>query len=55
MFPFDTPSWDAASGAIFPGVGGSLPAICTVIGIAVCIIALAIGNRAEAEKYSKYK
>lgn len=55
MFPFDTPSWDAASGAIFPGFGGSLPGLFSLIGIVICLAALVIGQRAEAAKYAKFK
>jgi hypothetical protein len=54
-FPFDTPSWDAASGAIFMGAGGSAPGIYTIIAIAICVVALAIGQRAEAAKYAAHK
>ena len=55
MFPFDVPSWDAASGAIFQGVGTSLPGVFSALSIILCIAALAIGQLAEAGKYAKYK
>ena len=54
-FPFDTPSWDGVSGAIFPGAGGAMPGLFTMIAIAICILALAIGQATENSKYKKHK
>ena len=54
-FPFDTPTWTDVSGPIFIGAGGSAPSIYALIGIIVCIGALALGQRAEAAKYAKHK
>lgn len=54
-FPFDTPTWTDVSGPIFMGAGGALPGIFALIGIVICIVALALGQKAEASKYAKYK
>lgn len=54
-FPFDTASWDAASGSIFMGAGGSAPGTYTFIAIAICVVMLVVGQRAEAAKYAAHK
>jgi len=54
-FPFDTPTWDGVSGAIFMGLGGSAPGIYSLIAIAICIAALAVGNMKEHGKYKPHK
>lgn len=54
-FPFDEASWDGVSGPIFMGAGSSAPGVFTFIAIVVCIVALVIGQRAEAKKYSDHK
>lgn len=54
-FPFDTPSWEGVSGAIFMGVGSSMPGIFTAIAIVICVGALLLGNAKEAAKYKKHK
>ena len=54
-FPFDEPTWDGVSGAIFMGLGGFMPGLFTLIAVAICIAALVLGQIAEAEKYKKHK
>lgn len=54
-FPFDTPTWEGVSGAIFMGYGGAMPGIFSVIAIVLCIAALVIGQKAEAKSYAKYR
>ncbi len=54
-FPFVEATWDGVSGAIFMGYGTALPGLFTLISIIICIAALALGQKAEAEKYAKYK
>lgn len=55
-FPFDNGgTWTDVSGPIFTGAGGSAPGIYALIGIVICVVALAIGQKAEASKYSKHK
>ncbi|MEO1138881.1 MAG: hypothetical protein AAFW87_05430 [Pseudomonadota bacterium] len=54
-FPFDTPTWDSVSGAIFPGMGSAMPGAFTVIAIAICIVALLFGNGVESSKYKNHK
>ncbi len=54
-FPFDTPSWDGVSGAIFMGVGSALPGILTLIAIGLCILALGLGQTYEVSKFKKHK
>ncbi|SHL86987.1 hypothetical protein SAMN05443432_103210 [Roseovarius litoreus] len=54
-YPFDTPTWDAASGAIFMGAGGALPGLFTLIAIVICVLALALGQAKEAAKYKNHK
>ncbi len=54
-FPFDEASWNEVSGPIFVGAGSSMPGVFTVLAIVVCIVALAMGQRAEAKKYSNHK
>lgn len=55
-FPYDNGgTWTDVSGPIFMGAGTSASATYTVIGIVICIVALAIGQRAEAAKYAKHK
>ena len=54
-FPYDTASWDGVTEAISTGFGTALPGIFTVLAIVACIVALAVGQRAEAKKYSSYK
>ncbi|MEM6576877.1 MAG: hypothetical protein AAF678_00165 [Pseudomonadota bacterium] len=52
-FPFETPSWDGVSGAIFMGQAST--GVFSVIAIGLCIAALLIGNSLEASKYKKHK
>lgn len=52
-FPFDTPSWDGVSGAIF--MGQNMTGVFSIIAIAICIAALLLGNGVEASKYKKHK
>ena len=54
-FPFDTASWTDVSGPIFMGTGTSMPGIVTFIAIVVCVVALVLGQRAEAKKYKNHK
>lgn len=54
-FPFDTPTWDGVSGAIFMGVGGSAPGLFSMIAVIVAVGALAFGQRTEAGKYRSHK
>ena len=54
-FPFDTPNWDAASGAIFMGAGGGATGVYTLIAVVICVAALLLGNAKEAGKYKKHK
>ncbi|MEL6640537.1 MAG: hypothetical protein AAFP98_04360 [Pseudomonadota bacterium] len=55
-FPYDNGgTWTDVSGPIFMGAGGAAPGMFALIGIVVCIVALAVGQRAEATKYSKHK
>ena len=55
-FPYDNRgTWTDVSGPIFMGAGGGAPATYALIGIVVCILALALGQRAEASKYAKHK
>ena len=54
-FPFDTPTWDGVSGAIFMGAGGSAPGVYTLIAIIVAILLLAFGQKTEAGKYRDHK
>ncbi|MEL7257960.1 MAG: hypothetical protein AAFN80_08970 [Pseudomonadota bacterium] len=54
-FPFDTASWDGVSGAIFPGLGSSMPGTFTVIAIAIAVVLLAFGQKTEAGKYRNHK
>ncbi|WP_198389282.1 hypothetical protein [Roseovarius faecimaris] len=54
-FPFDTPTWDGVSGAIFMGVGSAMPGLFSLIAIVICIAALVIGNTKEAGKYKPHK
>jgi hypothetical protein len=54
-FPFEPATWEGVSGPIFMGYGSAWPGIFSVIGIALCIAALVIGQKAEAKSYGKYK
>ncbi|WP_341368092.1 hypothetical protein [Yoonia sp. BS5-3] len=54
-FPFENATWDGVSGPIFMGYGTALPGLFTVLSIVICIVALAVGQKAEAAKYAKYK
>ena len=55
-FPYDNGgTWTDVSGPIFIGAGTSAPGTFAVIGIIVCLVALALGQRAEAAKYAKHK
>ena len=55
-FPYENGgTWTDVSGPIFMGAGSAAPGTYAVIGIVICILALAIGQRAEAAKYSKHK
>lgn len=53
-FPFETATWEGASGPIFMGAGTSAPGIYTVIAIVLCVAALILGQKAEAEKYAAH-
>ncbi|WP_168797921.1 hypothetical protein [Pacificoceanicola onchidii] len=54
-FPYETSSWTDVSGPIFMGAGTSAPSIYAVIGLLICIGALAFGQAKESAKYAKYK
>jgi hypothetical protein len=54
-FPYEPASWTDVSGPIFMGAGTAMPGIYALIGIVICIVALAIGQSAENAKYKKYK
>ncbi|MFT4783755.1 MAG: hypothetical protein ACI9IV_001497 [Paracoccaceae bacterium] len=54
-FPYEPASWEGVSGPIFMGFGGALPGFYTVVAIGLCILALVIGQRAEAAKYADHK
>ncbi|MFK7869258.1 MAG: hypothetical protein AB8B58_08465 [Roseobacter sp.] len=55
-FPYDNGgTWTDVSGPIFMGAGTAMPGLFALIGIVICIAALAIGQRAEAAKYAKHK
>ncbi len=54
-WPFDDPTWDGVSGAIYMGLGTALPGVFSVIAIGLCIAALAYGQAQEAASYKKYK
>lgn len=54
-FPFENGTWTDVSGPIFMGHGTSMPGLFTLIAIVVCVVALAVGQRAEAKKYSDHK
>jgi hypothetical protein len=54
-FPYDTPTWEGVSGPIFMGTGSSMPGMFTMIAIAICIVALAMGQASERAKYNKHK
>ena len=54
-FPYDTPTWDGVSGAIFMGAGGSAPGVYTLIAIVIAILLLVFGQKTEAGKYRDHK
>jgi hypothetical protein len=54
-FPFDTPTWDGVSGAIFMGAGGAMPGLFTLIAIVLCVVALALGQKTENSKYKNHE
>ncbi|MEQ9259882.1 MAG: hypothetical protein RIG84_12390 [Roseovarius sp.] len=54
-FPFDTPTWDGVSGAIFIGMGSSAPGIYSLIAIVMCLAALFLGQGKESSKYKSHK
>jgi hypothetical protein len=55
-FPYDNGgTWTDVSGPIFMGAGGSEPGLYAAVGIGICILALVIGQIAEAGKYSNHK
>lgn len=55
-FPYDNGgTWTDVSGPIFMGAGGAQPGIYALIGIVICVAALAVGQMQEASKYSNYK
>ena len=53
-FPYEEATWDGVTGAIFMGANGGAGAY-TFIAIGLCILALVIGQIAEAKKYSAHK
>ena len=55
-FPYDNGgTWTDVSGPIFMGTGTSAPGVYALIGIVICIVALAVGQRGESSKYAKHK
>ncbi|MEM6375214.1 MAG: hypothetical protein AAF686_03180 [Pseudomonadota bacterium] len=54
-FPFEGDTWEGVSGAIFMGLGTAAPGVYSVIAIAICIGALAIGQSMESSKYKDHK
>lgn len=55
-FPFDNGgTWTDVSGPIFMGAGSAMPGFFALIGIVICVVALAVGQRKEATKYSNHK
>ncbi len=53
-FPFETATWDGVEGAFYMGAGGQMPLIYTLIGAALCVLALWAGNRKEHKLYGDY-
>lgn len=54
-FPFEEPTWEGVSGAIFMGFGTAAPGIFTLIAIVLCLLALFFGNMKESQKYKGQK
>jgi hypothetical protein len=52
-FPYETASWDAVTGAMYMGAGGSMPMIWTLVAAGVCVWALWAGNKKEHSLYDK--
>ena len=52
-YPYDEATWDAATGAMYMGAGGSAPMIYTLISMVVCVVLLWMGNRSEHQLYDK--
>ncbi|MEM8776407.1 MAG: hypothetical protein AAGF53_15330 [Pseudomonadota bacterium] len=52
-FPFDNPSWDGVSGAIF--MGQAATGVYSGIAIIMLLLALVLGNSMEAKKYRDHK
>ena len=55
MFPYDTASYEGVTEVISTGYGSGLQGTFTVVAIVVCIVALVVGQAAEAKKYKNYK
>ena len=55
FFPYDSASWEAATGAIYMGANGSLPMIATIVCVVGCVWALWAGNRKEHRLYKSYR
>ncbi len=54
-FPFEPASWDAVTGAMYMGAGGSMTLVYTLIAAAVCVYALWRGHSKEHALYDKHK
>lgn len=54
-FPFESASWDAVTGAMYMGAGGSAPMIYTLISAVACVVVLWVGNSSEHKLYDNYK
>ena len=53
-FPFDEATWDAVTGAMYMGAGGSAPFIFTLLSAVACVVALWLGNSAEHNHYKNH-
>ena len=52
-WPFEEASWNEISGAIYMGLGGSMPVIWTLLAAALCVIAIIVGMSHELSAYKR--
>ncbi len=53
-YPFEEATWNVLEGAMYIGAGGAAPLLYTLIGVAICIATLVVGNASEQKRYAKY-
>ncbi len=54
LFPYDQVTWSSVDGVMFAGWGTALPGLTTLIGAALCLMALIVVHISEAHRSARF-